>query len=140
MKTQENKNIKLINKWCNAWELPGGSYLDMLNCYSKNLESFAAIQNFYAVKPGQSRNHWEEAERKIEKQYKRRKMNITSIIAKDNKAAIEGIAETEQHDGKQRKWNFAVFFVFDKETGLIIRDHTYMPDTPNIKDLKQENI
>ena len=33
MKTQENKNIKLINKWCNAWELPGGSYLDMLNCF-----------------------------------------------------------------------------------------------------------
>ena len=50
MNTQEDRNIKLINQWCNAWELPGGSYLDMLNCYSKHLESFAVMAIHYLAK------------------------------------------------------------------------------------------
>ena len=38
----------------------------------------------------------------------------------------------------KKSWNFAVFFEIDESTGLIISDHSYMPDTPGMKVLKPE--
>ena len=48
----EKRNLELINKWLNAWTLPGGSHKEMLECYSyeSDLEVFAPIQNYYVVK------------------------------------------------------------------------------------------
>ena len=58
MTKTEERNIKLINKWLNAWTLPGGSIQEMLQCYSNNndLEVYAPIQDHYVVKKGGSRN------------------------------------------------------------------------------------
>ena len=131
----EQRNIKLIDKWLNAWTLPGGSHQEMLNCYSysEKLEVFAPIQEHYVVKKGGSRDFWDSGEGKIASQTKSRKMDLSNIIASGNKVAIEGVINIESDQGVQSKWNFSVFFVIDDEAGLIISDHSYMPDTPGMK-------
>ena len=134
----EKRNMKLINKWLTAWTLPGGSHQKMLDCcsYSDNLEVFAPIQEHYVVKKGGSREFWDQGEGKIESQTKSRSMKLLNIITSDNKVAIEGIINTESNEGIKNQWNFSVFFIIDDESGLIISDHSYMPDTPGMKVLK----
>ena len=134
----EKRNMKLINKWLTAWTLPGGSHQKMLDCYSysDNLEVFAPIQEHYVVKKGGSREFWDQGEGKIESQTKSRSMHLSNIIASNNKVAIEGIINTESNEGIKNQWNFSVFFIIDDESGLIISDHSYMPDTPGMKVLK----
>ena len=130
--------MELIDKWLNAWTLPGGSHQEMLDCYSyaDNLEVFAPIQEHYVVKKGGSREFWNQGEGKIESQTKSRSMKLSNIIASHNKVAIEGIINTESNEGIRNQWNFSVFFIIDDESGLIISDHSYMPDTPGMKVLK----
>ncbi len=137
----EKRNLKLIDKWLNAWNLPGGSHQEMLDCYSykNDLEVFAPIQNYYVVKKGGSRDFWDKGEGEIENQMKSRQMILSNKIASENKVSIEGKITTESLDGQTNEWNFAVFFIIDNETGLIISDHSYMPDTPGMKVLKSEN-
>ena len=137
----EKRNLELINKWLNAWTLPGGSHKEMLECYSyeSDLEVFAPIQNYYVVKKGGDRDFWDQGEGKIEKQTKSRQMLISNKIASGNKVSIEGVINTESVDGIKKEWNFAVFFVIDKKKGLIVSDHSYMPDTPGMKILKPED-
>jgi len=134
----EKRNMELIDKWLNAWTLPGGSHQEMLDCYSyaDNLEVFAPIQEHYVVKKGGSREFWNQGEGKIESQTKSRSMKLSNIIASHNKVAIEGIINTESNEGIRNQWNFSVFFIIDDESGLIISDHSYMPDTPGMKVLK----
>jgi len=134
----EKRNMELIDKWLNAWTLPGGSHQEMLDCYSyaDNLEVFAPIQEHYVVKKGGSREFWNQGEGKIESQTKSRSMHLSNIIASNNKVAIEGIINTESNEGIKNQWNFSVFFIVDDESGLIISDHSYMPDTPGMKVLK----
>ncbi|MDA9782217.1 hypothetical protein N9B91_00945 [Gammaproteobacteria bacterium] len=134
----EKRNMKLINKWLTAWTLPGGSHQKMLDCYSysDNLEVFAPIQEYYVVKKGGNREFWDQGEGKIESQTKSRSMELSNIIASDNKVAIEGMINTESNEGIKNQWNFSVFFIIDDESGLIISDHSYMPDTPGMKVLK----
>ena len=134
----EKRNMKLINKWLTAWTLPGGSHQEMLDCYSysDNLEVFAPIQEYYVVKKGGNREFWDQGEGKIESQTKSRSMELSNIIASDNKVAIEGMINTESNEGIKNQWNFSVFFIIDDESGLIISDHSYMPDTPGMKVLK----
>ena len=134
----EKRNMELIDKWLNAWTLPGGSHQEMLDCYSyaDNLEVFAPIQEHYVVKKGGSREFWNQGEGKIESQTKSRSMHLSNIIASNNKVAIEGIINTESNEGIKNQWNFSVFFIIDDESGLIISDHSYMPDTPGMKVLK----
>ena len=134
----EKRNMELIDKWLNAWTLPGGSHQEMLDCYSyaDNLEVFAPIQEHYVVKKGGSREFWNQGEGKIESQTKSRSMKLLNIITSDNKVAIEGIINTESNEGIKNQWNFSVFFIIDDESGLIISDHSYMPDTPGMKVLK----
>jgi hypothetical protein len=134
----EKRNMELIDKWLNAWTLPGGSHQEMLGCYSyaDNLEVFAPIQEHYVVKKGGSREFWNQGEGKIESQTKSRSMKLSNIIASHNKVAIEGIINTESNEGIRNQWNFSVFFIIDDESGLIISDHSYMPDTPGMKVLK----
>ena len=131
----EQRNIKLIDKWLNAWTLPGGSHQEMLKCYSysEHLEVFAPIQEHYVVKKGGSRDFWDKGEGEIEGQTKSRKMDLSNIIASGNNVAIEGVINTELNEGLKNKWYFAVFFVIDEDSGLIISDHSYMPDTPGMK-------
>ena len=140
MTKTEERNIKLINKWLNAWTLPGGSIQEMLQCYSNNndLEVYAPIQDHYVVKKGGSRECWNKGESKIENITKSRKMNLSNIVASGNKVSIEGQIDSESIDGEKKSWNFAVFFEIDESTGLIISDHSYMPDTPGMKVLKPE--
>ena len=71
-------------------------------------------------------------------QTKSRKMQLTNIMASGNKVSIEGKINTESHDGLKKEWNFAVFFVIDEKKGLIVSDHSYMPNTPGMKILKPE--
>jgi hypothetical protein len=134
------RNLKLIDKWLNAWTLPGGSLQCMLECYADdmNLEVYAPIQDHYVVKKGGSRDFWNESEGKIESQTKSRKMNLSNIVASGNKVSIEGQINTESIEGNKKSWNFAVFFEIDEISGLIISDHSYMPDTPGMKILKPE--
>lgn len=136
----EQRNLKLIDKWLRAWTLPGGSHEEMLKCYSyeDDLEVFAPIQNYYVVKKGSDRDFWDQGEGKIEEQTKSRKMQLTNIMASGNKVSIEGKINTESHDGLKKEWNFAVFFVIDEKKGLIVSDHSYMPNTPGMKILKPE--
>ena len=63
-------------------------------------------------------------------------MHLSNIIASNNKVAIEGIINTESNEGIKNQWNFSVFFIIDDKSGLIISDHSYMPDTPGMKVLK----
>ena len=130
--------MELIDKWLTAWTLPGGSHQKMLDCYSysDNLEVFAPIQEHYVVKKGGSREFWDQGEGKIESQTKSRSMHLSNIIASNNKVAIEGIINTESNEGIKNQWNFSVFFIIDDKSGLIISDHSYMPDTPGMKVLK----
>ncbi len=134
----EKRNMELIDKWLTAWTLPGGSHQKMLDCYSysDNLEVFAPIQEHYVVKKGGSREFWDQGEGKIESQTKSRSMHLSNIIASNNKVAIEGIINTESNEGIKNQWNFSVFFIIDDKSGLIISDHSYMPDTPGMKVLK----
>ena len=66
----EKRKLELINKWLNAWTLPGGSHKEMLECYSyeTDLEVFAPIQNYYVVKKGGDRDFWDQGEGEIEQQ------------------------------------------------------------------------
>ena len=53
-----------------------------------------------------------------------------AICAHGDMVAFEGHVEMLTKCGEKRGWPFAVFMTFDDD-GRIVRDHTYMPDSPH---------
>jgi hypothetical protein len=128
---KEERNVACIEKWAKSWSKPGGSAATMVDeCYADVVEVLAVLQGKSVVQGSEGKDRWRAVEIDIERQYERRTLTFSNIVAQGDAVAVEGAVEMVAKDGSQRGWPFAVFFKFDSE-GRIMSDHTYMPDSPH---------
>ena len=123
--------MERVRAWAAAWRLPGGSADRMVEeIYADAPEVIAMLQGKQVVTSGGSKAAWKDMERRIEQDYASREVIFDAFCPCEDTVAVEARVVMLSKDGEERSWPFAVFFTFDAD-GRIVRDHTYMPDTPH---------
>ncbi len=127
----ERRNVECVKAWAAAWRLPGGSAARLVDeVYAPAPEVVAVLQGKRVAVAGSSKQAWKEMERRIEQDYASREVIFDGIYPCGDTVAVEARVSMQSQEGEHRSWPFAVFFTFDRD-GRIVRDHTYMPDTPH---------
>ena len=128
---REQRNVDGVRAWAAAWRLPGGSAAKLVDeIYAPAPEVVAVLQGRKVATTGRSKKAWKSMERQIEQDYESREVIFDGIFPSGDTVAVEARVSMLSKSGERRSWPFAVFFTFDAD-GRIVRDHTYMPDTPH---------
>jgi len=123
---EEKRNLEVVKEWARCWSTPGLAERMVDDIYSDSCEVFTPLQNLYYAKIGKSKKKWKRIEIRAEEVYKKREMQIVTMVPKGNIVALEVKIKTITKDGEIREEWFGVFLTI--ENGRIIIDHTYMED------------
>lgn len=127
----ERRNVERVKAWAAAWRLPGGSAARLVDdVYAPAPDVVAVLQGKQVAVAGDDKSAWKTMERRIEEDYASRDVHFDAIYPSGDTVAVEARVSMISKEGEHRSWPFAVFFTFDAD-GSIVRDHTYMLDTPH---------
>lgn len=127
----ERRNVGRVLAWAEAWTLPGGSARRMVEeIYADSPEVVSVLQGTRVSSAAAGKRAWKRTERSIERQYRYRRIEFDAIYPCCDTVTIEARVDMMTRAGDRRSWPFAVVMTFDGN-GRIVRDHTYMPESPH---------
>jgi hypothetical protein len=133
----ERRNVARVLAWAEAWQVPGGSAKRMVDeVYADAPEVVSVLQGTRVSSAAAGKQAWKRSELGIERKYRHRRIEFDAIYPCGDTVTIEARVDMMTREGERRSWPFAVVMTFDRD-GRIVRDHTYMPESPHQADFRR---